>query len=84
MSCRYANLGSLRGVCIAPFAAETLTKTDQRRLEAFELWICRRMEKISWLDKVTNKKVLKRVHEVGQANTEHLFSKGNIDSLAMF
>jgi len=42
------------------------------------------MEKISWLDKVTNKKVLKRVHEGGQANTEHLFSKGNIDSLAMF
>jgi len=24
------------------------------RLKAFEMWIWRRMEKISWLDKVTN------------------------------
>jgi len=41
---------------VALFAAETwtLTPTDRRRLEAFEMWIWRRMEKISWLDKVTN------------------------------
>ena len=45
------------------YAAETwtLTQTDRRRLEAFEMWIWRRMEKISWLDKVTNEEVLRRV-----------------------
>jgi len=40
-----------------------LTQTDRRRLEAFEMWICRRMEKFSWLDKVTNEEVLTRVNE---------------------
>ena len=39
----------------------TLTQTD-RRLEAFETWILwRRMEKISWLDEVTNEEVFRRV-----------------------
>jgi len=38
----------------------TMTPTD-RGLEAFEVWIWRRMEKISWLDKVTNEEVLSRV-----------------------
>jgi len=32
---------------------------DRRRLKAFEMWIWRRMEKISWLDKVTNEGVLR-------------------------
>jgi len=40
-----------------------LTQTDRRRLEAFEMWIWRRMEKISWLDKVTIDEVLRRVNE---------------------
>ena len=31
-----------------------MIQSDRRRLEAFEMWIWRRMEKISWLDKVTN------------------------------
>jgi len=35
----------------------------RRRLEAFEMWIWRRMEKISWLDKVTNEETLRRVNE---------------------
>jgi len=34
------------------------------------------MEKISWLDKVTNEEALRRVNE--------LSGKGNIDGLAMF
>jgi len=40
---------------VALYAAETwtLTQTD-RRLVAFEMWIWGRIEKISWLDKVTN------------------------------
>ena len=36
---------------------------DRRRLAAFEMWISRRMEKIGWLDKVTNEEVLRRVNE---------------------
>ena len=41
----------------------TLTQTDRRRLEAVEMWIWRRMEKIRWFDKVTNEEVLRRVNE---------------------
>jgi len=50
---------------VALYAAEpwTLKHTDRRRLEAFEMWIWRRNEKISWLDKVTNEEVLRRVNE---------------------
>ena len=54
-------------------AAETwtLTHTD-RRLQAFEMWIWRRMEKISWLDKVTNEEALRRV---SKDNTELRLAK---------
>lgn len=31
---------------------------DRERLEAFEMWEWRRIEKIKWTDKVTNKEVL--------------------------
>jgi len=31
-----------------------LTQANRSRLEAFEMWIWRRMEKISWKDKKTN------------------------------
>jgi len=46
------------------YAAETwmLMQTD-KRLEAFEMCIRRRMLKISWLDKVTNEEVLRRVNK---------------------
>ena len=39
--------------------------SDRRKLEAFEMWIRRRTEKISWLDKVTNEQALslRRVNE---------------------
>ena len=38
------------------FGAENLTlqKVDQKYLESFEMWCWRRMEKISWTDRVTN------------------------------
>jgi len=39
-----------------------LTHTD-RRLEAFEMWMQRIIEKIIWHDKVTNEDVLRRVNE---------------------
>ena len=50
---------------VALYAAEmwTLTQTDRRRLDSFEMWIWRRMEKIGWLDKVTNEEFLRRVNE---------------------
>jgi len=38
-------------------------RQKKMRLEAFEMWIWRRMEKISWLDKVSNEEVLRRVNE---------------------
>ena len=39
----------------------TLRKEDIRKLEALVMWLWRRMEKISWTDKVTNEDVLRRV-----------------------
>ena len=47
------------------YGAETWTfrKEDVRRLNAFEMWIWRRMEKVSWKDKVSNEEVLVRIGE---------------------
>jgi hypothetical protein len=39
-------------------------KVDQTYLESFEMWCWRRMEKISWTDRVRNEEVLHRVKEV--------------------
>jgi len=42
---------------VALYAADTWTLTQTyRRLEAFDMWIWRSMEKISWLDKVLTRK----------------------------
>jgi hypothetical protein len=41
----------------------TLRAGDQKHLESFEMWCCRRMEKISWTDYVKYEKVLLRVKE---------------------
>ncbi|XP_069992308.1 uncharacterized protein [Penaeus vannamei] len=41
----------------------TLSKQDESRLEAMEMWIYRRMKKISWIEKKTNKEVLEMVGE---------------------
>jgi len=50
-----------------------------KQIKVFEKWIWRRMEEISWLEKVTNEEVLGRVNEDRQ-----IFGKGNNDGLAMF
>ena len=42
---------------------QTMTQADGKRLEAMEMWIWRRMEKISWVDKMSNEEVLQRVNE---------------------
>ena len=51
----------------------TLRETDQKRLESFETWCWRRMEKISWTDRVRNEEVLLRVNE--QRNILHEIRK---------
>jgi hypothetical protein len=50
---------------IALYGAETWTlgKVDQKYLESFEKLCWRRMEKISWTDRVRNEEVLHRVKE---------------------
>ena len=45
----------------------------QKRLEGFEMWCWRRMEKISWTDHVRNEEVLLRVNE--QRNILHEIRK---------
>ena len=60
---------------IAFYGAETWTfrAVDQKRLESFEMWCWRRMEKISWTDHVRNEEVLLRVEK--QRNILHEISK---------
>jgi hypothetical protein len=50
---------------IALYGAETWTlrKVDQKYLEGFEMWCRRRIEKISWADRVKIEEVLQRMKE---------------------
>ena len=41
----------------------TMRKEDIRRLEAFEMWIWRRMERISWMEHRTIEEILQMVDE---------------------
>ena len=41
----------------------TLRKEEIDRLEAFEMWLWRRMERVSWVDKVTNVRMLEEIDE---------------------
>jgi hypothetical protein len=43
----------------------TLQKVDKKYLGSFEMWCWRRMEWISWTDRVGNKEALLRVKGVG-------------------
>ena len=60
---------------IALYGAETWTlrTVDKKHLESFEMWCCRRMEKISWTDYVRNEEVLLHVNE--QRNILHAIIK---------
>jgi len=51
----------------------TLRAAEQKQLESFETWCWRRMEKISWTDRVRNGEVLLRVKE--QRNIIHEIMK---------
>jgi hypothetical protein len=61
--------------CTALNGAETWTlrTVDQKHLESFEMWCCRRMEKIIWTDHVRNEEVLLTVKE--QRNILHEIRK---------
>ena len=53
-------------VCsVALYGAETWTlrRNEQKRLAAFEMWIWRRMERVTWTEKIKNAVVLERVGE---------------------
>ena len=41
----------------------TLRRNEQKQLEAFEMWVWRRMECVNWTDKIKNAVVLERVIE---------------------
>ena len=47
------------------YGAETWTvrRNEQKQLEAFEMWVWRRMERVQWTDKIKNAVVLERVGE---------------------
>ena len=40
----------------------TVTQTHINKLQAFEMWLYRKLKRISWTDKVTNEEVLRRVN----------------------
>ena len=50
---------------VALYGAETWTlrRNEKRRLEAFEMWIWRRLERVKWTDRIRNEAVLERVGE---------------------
>ena len=50
---------------VALYGSETWTmrKEDIKKIEAFEMWLWRRMEKISWTEHRTNAEVLDRIGE---------------------
>ena len=41
----------------------TLTETTSKKLEAFELWLYRRILRVSWTEKVTNSEILRRMNK---------------------
>jgi len=48
---------------VALYDAETqsLIQADKRKIEAFEMWVWRRMSKVSRADKVSNAEVLQNI-----------------------
>ena len=49
---------------IASYGAEcwVLKKSDEKRIQSFEMWCYRRLLQISWTDRITNEEVLQRIN----------------------
>jgi len=60
----------------------TVRAVDRKQLESFEMWCWRRMEKISWTDRVRNEEVLLSVKE--QRNIVHEVINGRLTGLVTF
>jgi hypothetical protein len=58
----YINLHFVKGyiwsVALCDVETWTLRKGNEKYVESFEMWCCRRMEKISWTERVKNEEVL--------------------------
>lgn len=39
---------------------------DETRLKALEIWVCRGIKRITWMDGVNNEEVLTRIEEKGR------------------
>ena len=59
---------------VALYGCETWTmrKEEINRLNAFEMWVWRRMGKVNWMDKRTNEQVL------GSMNAKEMLNKNNM------
>src|SRR6218665_2305375 len=53
----------IRSVVLYGSKTWTMRKEDINRLEAFEMWIWRRMERISWMERRTNDEIHQMVDE---------------------
>ena len=49
---------------IASYEAEcwALKKSDEKRIQGYEMWCYRRLLRISWTDRITNEEVLQRIN----------------------
>jgi len=65
---------------IALCGAETGTvrAVDQKQLESFEMWCWRRMEKISWTDRVRNEEILGCILYIYSTNIDTEYFKHSI------
>ena len=73
LSHRYNILSYIWSIALYGAETWTLRAVDEKHLESFEMWCCRRMEKISWTDHVRNEEVLLTVKE--QRNILHEIRK---------
>ncbi|KAJ4445475.1 hypothetical protein ANN_07283 [Periplaneta americana] len=59
------NANKTKTMSVALYEAETWTlrRSEEKRIEAFEMWIWRRMERVKWTDRIRNEAVVERVGE---------------------